>query len=273
MGKFRIRCSSLGDLMAGSIRPSLTKEIEAILKKVEDGKELTSLQSQKLGDYNAKMAAPPEPSAGMKTLGKNWYTEQRYQRRKISLGGAATMKGIKMEEDAIKYTESVLGFFGWEKNEEHLSNDYLMGTPDVITDNYIIDLKCSYDCFSFDPTDIKINSDYWHQLQGYMALTGVDKAILVYALMDLPKDMVMNECWRVARSRGLDEVTEELFEEVEQYNTYSNLPDNMRVKAFFFDAVDGYAKEVEDRVGIVRNYINTLDAPNVITAEGEKIYL
>lgn len=262
MQQFKIRCSAIHDLMAGEVGVTPTKEILGIIAKESKGDKLTDLQSQKLAAYNAAAALPPELPTGAKTYCRTWWTNQRYGKYK-QVDTKYMAKGNTTELDAIRYAEEVLGYWDWEKNEQHFSDEYMTGTPDVLSRIEVVDMKNSYDCWTFPLFDEKPQAIYVDQLQGYMHLTGKKKAILVYALMDLPDALILKECWFVAKARGLDEVTEEVYEEVKALHTYSHLPPSHRIKAFYFDYDPAYIEKVQQRVLMARDYIATLDVHNV----------
>lgn len=97
-------------------------------------------------------------------------------------------KGILMENEAIDFMATQLGLGIAEKNINIFSNDYLVGTPDVITEDLVIDLKCSWNQKTLNESALKLNKDYEWQLRAYMMLTNIDNSILFYALMDTPSE-------------------------------------------------------------------------------------
>ena len=84
-----------------------------------------------------------------------------------------TDKGNQVEDIAIAMANEVLDVGFIYKNDENFQNDWITGTPDVITDEVLLDVKCSWDAttFPFFETEIP-TKDYFYQLQGYMWLTG-----------------------------------------------------------------------------------------------------
>ena len=103
-------------------------------------------------------------------------------------------KGIQVEDAAIEYAAKELGWLFAEKNEEFFKDEYFCGTPDVILEDRIIDIKSSWDCYTFPLFEDKIKTkDYYYQLQVYMHLTGKRKAQLVYVLMNTPEGLTYEE--------------------------------------------------------------------------------
>lgn len=159
--------------------PKVLKTITVVI----DGKTKKPKKPQSMIDEELE-----ELSAGAKTDLVEWYKSQLYGVRKF-ISSKAMDKGTLGEDSAIEYYNSVNGT-NWIKNEEHFENDYITGTPDVILDDEIIDIKMSYDCFSFPLFSKELKEQvYITQLQSYMWLTGKRKARVVKILMDTPDDL------------------------------------------------------------------------------------
>ena len=117
-----------------------------------------------------------------------------------------TDKGNLVEDDAIDLVEKVKceGFFLY-KNEEHFSNDYVTGTPDVLTNDLLIDVKSSWNVDTFPMFDKELkNKDYYYQLQTYMWLTGRIESHLCYCLVDTPKFIIKAEVRKLYKPRYSD---------------------------------------------------------------------
>ena len=125
-------------------------------------------------------------SVGGKTYLKEWVISQLYGIEK-QIKSKYIDKGVMLEDQAIDFTVKMLDIEFALKNETRFENDYFTGEPDMILDDRIIDIKNSWDCFTFPLFETEIpNSDYFYQLQVYMHLTGKRKATLVYVLLDTP---------------------------------------------------------------------------------------
>lgn len=126
--------------------------------------------------------------ASMITYLKKWYAEQKSGVRE-EIRSKYFDKGNMCEADAIDITAERLGLGILEKNLVHFNDEHFQGTPDVYTDELVIDTKCSWDYTTFlDAVTSPINKDYEAQLQVYMHLLGLKKAKLVYVLLDTPAE-------------------------------------------------------------------------------------
>ena len=210
MKQFKIRCSQIGQIMTNP-------------------RSKSELLSKTTMSYMQKHRA-----------------EEIYGRRE-EITSKQMDKGILMEAEAI---ELAARYFGWGmvfKNEKFYENEYLTGTPDVVLADEVPDIKCPWSCFTFPLFDTEPDKNYWWQLQGYMALTGLGKAKLVYCLMDLPEDILDKEVY-YGTGRGIDE------EKIRDYHTYSTLPDKLRIKSFDIVRDQAAIDSIYTRVEECRSY-------------------
>jgi hypothetical protein len=164
---------------------------------------------------------------------EQWVKEQLYNTKK-QINSKYLTKGNEVEIEAIEYYADVkdLGFV--LKNQDYFENDFITGTPDLITNGVVYDFKSSWDCFTFPLFETKVDKNYEAQLQGYMALTGFKKAKLVYTLQNTPDELQWDE--------PID---------------YSIYPDNLRIKEFEIDYDSEFIERINNRVIECRNYIKT----------------
>ena len=106
-------------------------------------------------------------------------------------------KGIQMEDVGIQMASEVLGWDFVVKNTERFNNDFITGEPDILTDNLLADIKCSFNLGTFPMWDIEItNKMYYWQMQSYMMLTNKETSELVYVLTNTPFEIVEDEVRR-----------------------------------------------------------------------------
>jgi len=170
-----------------------------------------------------------------------------------------TDKGNKVEEQSIELAQEVLDLGFMHKNEEHFDNDYLTGTPDVNTKDILLDVKSSYDgtTFPFFAEEIP-TKDYYYQLQGYMALTGKCKSLLVYCLVNTPIEVVEDEVRRQHWKNYLIDESEELRQEVEAKHNFDHIPKEKRIKTFEVAYDEEVVQAIYKRIEECREYYNTL---------------
>jgi len=166
---------------------------------------------------------------------EEWTKEQIYGVRK-NIQSKYLTKGNQVEDDAIMYASAEKGWLFAEKNEEYFEDEYFCGTPDVILEDKIIDIKSSWDCFSFPLFYNGVpNKDYYYQLQTYMHLTQKDKAQLVYVLMNTPGELTLEES-----------------------HDYSEIESKYRIKSFDIDYDEEVIYELQHKVIESREYIEQL---------------
>ena len=170
-----------------------------------------------------------------------------------------TDKGIEVERNSIDLVQEVCDFGFMYKNEEHFENDYITGTPDVNTDNCLLDVKSSYDASTFPWFAEEIpNKDYFYQLQGYMALTGKRKSILAYCLVNTPYQIVEDEIRREHWKHHLIDESDELRADVEAKHNFDHIPPQKRIKIFEVRYDKDVVKAIYERVEQCREYYQTL---------------
>ncbi len=218
----KIRCSSLGKIMTA---PRSKSEV----------------LSQTAKSYIEELAK--EHLFGIKKVFKSRYTD----------------KGNEVEEKAIELTEEVLGFEFLTKNEDYFENDYIKGTPDIITHSLVIDVKSSWsgDTFPFFESELP-NKDYYYQVMGYMWLTGKKNALISYCLINTPEEIVNDEIRRTAWGKYEIEPSEETIREVQSVHNFNHIPKDRRVKAFHVEFNEGVINEMKTRIDECRKYFNTL---------------
>lgn len=198
--EWKFRASQTGKLMTG-ISVGLTENQEATFKAFDDrykgiGKPLTENQIHQYFDMGAKKHGD---KIGL-SKGTLTHLEDVHKgatlRRKKDIGSKYTEKGIVVEEKSITLYSDVTNTL-FIKNENNFSNDFVIGTPDMVKSK-VIDIKSSWSFDTFPLYDEKTPSiDYEYQLLTYMWLTGVKEAELAYCLVDTPYKIINDELRRL----------------------------------------------------------------------------
>ena len=172
-----------------------------------------------------------------------------------------TDKGNQVEELSIALCNDVLDLGFIYKNEDHFTNDWVKGTPDVNTDEILLDVKSSWDAFTFFEKvlddDLK-NKDYFYQLQGYMWLTGKEECLLCYCLIDTPLQIVEDEIRREHWKASLIEESLDLRAFVQSKHTFGHIPKEKRLKTFKIVKDDVVIENIKTRIEECREYYNEL---------------
>lgn len=170
------------------------------------------------------------------TFVEDWLKESIYGVRK-DFSSKYTNKGNLLEDEAIDKAIEWLDLPFVLKNELPLSSEHFTGTPDLILEDEIIDVKVSWDCFTFPLFEKEIpTKDYFYQLQVYMALTGKRKSRVVYLLLNTP-------------------------EEVNPYGinaNYDELDSKYRIKTFNVEYDQAVIDDLKERVEQIREYLLTI---------------
>lgn len=225
MEQFKIRCSAINDIMA---EPKLKTETLSV---------------------------------GAKTYCENWLKSKIYNREKTftskytDKGNECEIQSMALIEEYLFEVDKIdLGFL--VKNAISKENDFLKGTCDIQTDDLVIDIKNSWDCFSFPLFDDKINKDYEAQLQGYMELYDKETAYLIYTLVDTPARFLEKDAYYACYVNGMS--YEETLNDFVKNHSYQNLPIEKRVKKYVIERDRDFMKKVNNKVLGCREYINSL---------------
>lgn len=164
-----------------------------------------------------------------------------------------TDKGNLVEDASISLVESVEDFGLLYKNEDSFENDYVTGTPDVLTDEVLLDVKSSWNIDTFPLFDKELkNKDYYYQLQTYMYLTGRTESYLCYCLVDTPQFIIDAEI------RKLDKPTEQDVNEVKLKHMFYDNTQKYRVKTFKVEFDAEVIEQIKERIDICREFYNDL---------------
>jgi hypothetical protein len=186
---------------------------------------------------------------------ETWIKEKLYDRRR-QFTSKYTIKGLSMESAAIEYYAEMF-FLGMVfKNDEWRENEYFTGTPDLILPDKGVDIKCSWDCFTFPLFATELpEKDYFYQGQIYMDLFDRDRWDFVYCLMDTPDEIVERELFY--KTRDSDLMPEDI-QRMELDYQYSHLPASLRIKTFSIFRDETVIQSIRDRVELCREYLKTL---------------
>ena len=142
---------------------------------------------------------------GAKGLGKTGMKRAMYTYMEAKTGRTKqfsskyTEKGITNESESIEIVSAHLDVT-LIKNEQRLSNEFITGECDVLSEQMVLDVKNLWDIFTFTDACMELNSDYEWQLQGYMELYGKNRSKLCYVLTDAP-DAIVYRNWNANRIR------------------------------------------------------------------------
>lgn len=187
----------------------------------------------------------------------DWIKQQpEFYNRRREFSNKYTEKGLIVEDHSIDFVAEYLDCGMLIKNEKQYENDFMTGTPDIITINEIIDVKNSFDPFTFPLFETGLPStDYWWQGQGYMCLADRSKYEVIYTLMDTPINIIEREARSYCYKNGFDPNDAEIMDRHVKQMTYGDVAPENRIKVFKFDFEQGAIDQIEMRVKECREFI------------------
>lgn len=207
------------------------------------------------------------------------YVSARYG-RETEIFNKYVTKGLQVEEDSLTLYSRYKGVF-YTKNEKLFTNDFISGTPDIVTSDseggVIIDIKSSWDVFTFfraaDPDDL--NDMYYWQMQGYMALTGAKKAIVAYCLVNTPDALIADEQRRIFYRMNVATTESpayvEACEALERSMRFDDIDMKERVIEIMVERSDEDIQRIYEKAAMCREYMNTKYGTSTVEITGDTI--
>lgn len=201
---------------------------------------------------------------------REWVISTTYKRRKI-FSTRATLKGTQEETASLMTLEDYRGEKGLFKCKDRFEDDWMLGHPDCLNGDEVIEIKTPYDLFSFHKQDgVKTAtgySGYGWQLQGYMALTGMKFGTLAYVLTNSPEYIIESEIKKAWYAHHIDTPEEQDWfdKEVEPriranhiYSGLKNFPDipvTERVIEYDTEYDEEAVNRIRERVDLINYYL------------------
>ena len=190
------------------------------------------------------------------------WIEETYGRRK-EFTNKYIQKGLQVEEDSMTLYSRVKKKF-YTKNEETFRNDFLVGTPDIVDEDSVIDLKSSWDLFTFyDVIHKPTNKVYEYQLTGYMALTRRLQSRLAYCLINTPEALINDQKRKLSWQMGLIDPDLNVdykkgCEEIDRSNIFDDIPIEKRYIGMHVKHSSDTVDKIYTRVKECREFLNSL---------------
>ena len=266
-----IRCSCLGKIMTPSKGSVITDKQLEELDRLSELPKRTEKQEDTYQKLLAKKNAPPELSDTAKSYLREVYISEKYG--KDTVGGSErskyTIKGNSVEGNSIKLLNRLDSSL-YTKNEDYVFNDFIKGTPDIIVKENgvakkIIDIKSSWDLASLlsHVAESSLDSNYYYQVMGYMALTGATEAEVCYCLVSMPDEIINSEKKRIFYL--LNPATEDnaeykkAIQKLEDNMTFDEISEYERVVRFPVQRDEAVINSIYERVRSCRQWLAEFD--------------
>lgn len=281
---FKFRCHRLGDLMTNlpGLSQAEIKKLEILTQRDADfkaGKEKVRPLTENMIDEMNELISKRDREDSLPTGAKSYLDEvfdEIYWKRKRLLNSKYLDKGLMNEQDVLELHSKIDGVKYW-KNEKFFSNEYVQGTPDNILDEVVRDAKANYDLESFRKAHL--TTGYLWQLKGYLWLTNLKFAELMYGLVNNPKHQIDNAITSIFYALGCPADDDETFISakmqiernmifdhklfIEDYPNYTfqnpvldfDMPENMRIKKFNVTLDETDIQNMKTRVTLARIYL------------------
>jgi hypothetical protein len=190
------------------------------------------------------------------------YIAEKYGRKR-DIQTKQMKKGVEAEQESIDLLSMYLKL-PFSKNEERFKNDYITGLPDIINGDTIIDIKSSYDLWTFlGNIPDKLDNLYYWQMQSYMWLTGTTKATIAYCLVNTPESIIQQEKYYLLKK--MDVISEESPEFIQEamkieFNmTFDDILMDERILMFNVSRSEDDILRIENKVLKARTFLQELE--------------
>lgn len=227
----------------------------------------THIRASSVGYLMTEPQSKADKEAGLlsKTAQKHLldvYIAEKYGRKK-DIQTKQMRKGIEVEQESIELLSMYLKM-PFSKNDKRFTNDYITGFPDIIDNDRIIDIKSSYDLWTFiGNIPDKLDSLYYWQMQSYMWLTGAKNAVIAYCLVNTPESIIEQEKYYLLKK--MDVATEESPEYVKEamkieFNmSFDDISLDERVLMFNVSRNEDDILRIQQKVERAREFLRELE--------------
>ena len=227
----------------------------------------THIRASSVGYLMTEPQSKADKEAGLlsKTAQKHLldvYIAEKYGRKK-DIQTKQMKKGIEVEQDSIELLSMYLKM-PFSKNDQRFTNDFITGFPDIIDNDRIIDIKSSYDLWTFiGNIPDKLDSLYYWQMQSYMWLTGAKSAVIAYCLVNTPSNIIDQEKYFLLKK--MDVATEESPEYVKEamkieFNmSFDDISIDERVLMFKVERSEDDILRIQNKVERAREFLKELE--------------
>lgn len=231
----------------------------------------TLIRSSSVGYLMTEPQSKADKEAGLlsKTAQRHLldiYISQKYGRVR-DVQTKQMKKGVAVEQDSIDMLSKLLSI-GFSKNEERYSNAYVTGLPDIVDNGMVIDIKSSYDLWTFmGNLPDKLDSLYYWQLMSYMWLTDAQSGYIAYCLSNTPDNIIAQEKYYLLKN--MDVVSEESPEYVKQalkleFNMkFDDIDISERVLLYKVDRNEDDIIRIEQKVLKAREYLHEIESTHL----------
>lgn len=197
-------------------------------------------------------------SESAKSYLRELWIQEVYARTKYDTGSKYTDKGILVEPDSMELVHTVTknSYF---KNPDQMHNDWIVGTPDSITKDGIIETKSSWSIWTFAAVNEQTaHKTYFYQLLGYLWLTNKPTGILFYCLVNTPEEIIQGELYRLGYKIPELATSDALTELVRKNYIFDDIEPAQRIKQFTWEFDQLAVESLKIKIIAAREYMQGL---------------
>lgn len=195
-------------------------------------------------------------SEGCKTYLTKMYGWQKYKKwiAPQGNGDGPIRKGVAAEDSAIRLI-NYLDNTDFIKNQKIISDEFLVGIPDILDGKVVKDVKSSWNIETFlSNLGKELKPEYALQMQGYLAITGLESGEVSFCLVSTP-DAIIKEQYERLRTNGTQITEEDMFNNL----TFDDIPEKERRIRFIVERDEEMIEKIQKRVESCRDYMAIIE--------------
>jgi len=258
MQEFKCRASAIGNIITGIGFEPIPLTEKQNLKLLE--LRAKGSKSQDLVKLEQKLVEIPENklSKGAMTYVQDWWYGQKFEFQKV-FTNKYVQKGNQVEGYSITQINKLLGIFA-TKNKQQFENDFIKGTPDIIQDEFIIDVKNVFYPNGLKFFDADEETNYIWQIHGYNYLTGKNKGYVLRVLVNPPDNILEKLIWTHWNEAGkVGQYSQDFSDEITDLYNFEKLPIEERVRIYPINTSENEIKIIQKAVDLSREYVKELN--------------
>ena len=170
-------------------------------------------------------------------------------------------KGTLVEETSISLLSNVDKKLYFKYKGAPLKNEYVKGTPDIISG---IDIKSSWNLYTFFNSEAT-KDNYW-QAMGYMWLTGTTEWVIAYALVNSPEHIIEREEKSLFYKMGIDSAEHPDYllavAELRRNMVFDDIEETKRIKKYPIQYDESEIQNLQTRIIKCKEILNEMYKQN-----------
>lgn len=266
----KFNCYALGKITGLDTEEKLNAAEKRLLQKLDEKENRTEEEEEAYQIFKKQsgIAEKTLSKTCISFLREELFIYLKYGERirpgAASMGESVTriIKGTLCESMAIELLSRHDGI-NYKKNTRKYQNKWIKGYPDInnkkrLGDRKIIDIKCSWDLYTFMANiPKKLSNPNSYQVQGYISLTKADIGEVCHVLVSAPDELIEKQVNKLKYKEVF--ASQQEFEDaanlIRKSMKFDDIPEDRRIIRFPVERNEDQQKYLFDRVDLCREWL------------------